>query len=142
MLNSKKISVLISKGEYTKFDLKSELQCRTKDEKAILIRHIIAVANPPGEKGILLFGIDDNGYPTGKLDLSIDEEQLQQTIREYCEPYVETSYEITKYQGYSIGQLTIYREPHKLPYRSRKTVADINKDEIFYRYGRHSTLAQ
>jgi len=58
-------------------------------DEAILIRHIIAIANPPGEKGILLFGIDDNGYPTGKLDLNIDEEQLQQTIREYCELILE-----------------------------------------------------
>lgn len=141
-LSSKKISELISKGEYTKFDLKGELLCSTKDEKATLIRHIIAIANPPGEKGILLFGIDDFGHPTGKLDPNISEEQLQQIIREYCEPYIEASYEITQYKGNLIGQLTIYREPHKLPYRARKAVAEIKKDDIYYRYGRHSVIAQ
>ncbi len=145
MLSSHYINRLITGGEFTKFDLKAELCCKTKSEKAELVRHIIAIANSPGRVGHLLFGIYDNRQPSGALDTSISEEQIQKIVKEYAEPYIETSYEIATFMGLSIGLLTIIREAKKLPYRFRKTVGGdkevINKDDIFYRHGRHSEKA-
>lgn len=136
---------LIARREFTKFDLKAELLCKTKSEKADLIKNIIAIANPPDEIGRLVFGIYDDGQPSGKLDIGISEEQIQKIVKEYTTPYIETSYEVVPFKNQSVGLLTIRRESNKLPYRVGKSVGGnkqaINKDEIFYRHGRHSEQA-
>lgn len=142
-MNKEQIQLLIHNREYTKFDLKAELRCHTKPEKAEIIKDIIAIVNPPGVSGHLIYGVNDDGTPSGKLDLTITEEQIQQIIKEYCEPYIETRYEIVEYNNVPVGCLSIFREAYKLPYRVRKTVggagSQISKDDVFYRYGRHAT---
>jgi hypothetical protein len=145
MFNEQYIQSMIAKREFTKFDLKAELAYKTKSDKAELVKDIIAIANPPGKIGQLLFGVYDDGQPSGKLDMKVSEEQIQKIVKEYATPYIETSYEIILLKNHNTGLLTIYREPRKLPYRVGKTVGGndkaINKDDIFYRHGRHSEKA-
>ncbi len=145
MFNEQYIQELIAKRESTKFDLKAEILCKTKDEKSDLVKNIIAIANPPGKIGHLLFGVYDNGQPSGKLEMGVSEEQIQKIVKEYTTPYIETSYEIVPFKNQSTSLLTIRREPSKLPYRVGKSVGGnkqaINKDDIFYRHGRHSEKA-
>ena len=145
MTSAQRIQELIARGEFTKFDLKAKLSCENKSEKAELVKDIIAIANPPGEVGHLLFGVSDDGQPSGQLNTTITEEQIQKIVKEYTTPYIETSYEIVPCINQSTGILTIRREPSKLPYRVAKSVGGnkqaINKDDIFYRHGRHSEKA-
>ncbi len=95
--------------------------------------------------GHLLFGVSDDGQPSGQLNTTITEEQIQKIVKEYTTPYIETSYEVVTFKNQSAGFLTIRRESNKLPYRVGKSVGGnkqaINKDEIFYRHGRHSEQA-
>jgi len=145
MVDERYISALISKREFTKCDFKAELHCKTKSQKAELVKDIIAIANPPGKAGHLLFGIYDNGQLSGKLDVSVSEEQIQKIVKEYTDPYIEIFYEIVQFKNQSVGLLTIHREARKLPYKVGKTVGGndraIHKDDIFYRHGRHSEKA-
>lgn len=145
MFNEQYIQELIVKREFTKCDLKAELSCKTKSEKAELVKDIIAITNPPGEIGHLVFGVYDDGQPSGNLDISISEEQIQKIVKEYTTPYIETSYEIVPSKNHHAGLLTTMREADKLPYRVGKSVGGnkqaINKDDIFYRHGRHSEKA-
>lgn len=137
---------LIRRGEGAKLDFKARLDLATKDLRAQLVKHVLATANTRGSLGYLVFGVDDQGKPTGQLRNTPTEEQIQQVIREYSEPYVDTSYQILSVDGLPVGLLTISRQAEKLPYRVAKSVGGgdkaISRDDIFYRYGRHSMKAQ
>ena len=137
---------LIRRGEGDKLDFKARLDLATKDLKAQLVKHVLAIANTRGSLGYLVFGVDDQGNPTGQLKDRPTEEHIQQVIREYTEPYVETSYQLLSVNGVPVGLLTISRQAEKLPYRVAKPVGAgdkaILRDDIFYRYGRHSVKAQ
>lgn len=145
MYNEEYIQAKVQKGEFTKFDLKAELPHKTKSDKAELVKDIIAIANPRGGTGHLLFGVYDDGQPSKKLDTGVSEEQIQKIVKEYTTPYIETSYDILLFKNQRVGLLTIHREAEKLPYRVAKTAGEkdkaINKDDIFYRHGRHSEKA-
>jgi hypothetical protein len=136
---------LIRRGEGSKLDFKGCLDLATRNAKAEFVRDVLCIVNPPGPVGYLLFGVDDEGKPTGQLRDTPTEEQIQQVIREYTEPYVDTSYEIVSVGGVPVGLLTITRQPERLPYRVARPVGGddkaIRKDDVFYRYGRHCVKA-
>ena len=136
---------LFRRGEHEKLDFKSALRIATRDEKAKLVKHVLAIANTRGDVGHLLFGIDDSGNESGLLDATITEEQIQRVIREYCDPYVTTTYEVVHYREADVGVLTIRREAHKLPYHPARDIgfggAKVHRHNIFIRHGRHSEIA-
>jgi len=144
------LDLLLKRSEGPKLDFKASLQLSTKDEKAEFIKDVIAIANTVGPDGVtqgcLVLGVADDQQVVGLSADAPTEEQIQQTIREYTEPYIETTYELSETSKGRVGVLTILREPTKVPYRVGKAVGGnkkaIDKDDIFYRYGRHSRKIQ
>jgi len=131
------------KKEGSKVDLKLTLPLKTKDDKAKFVKHVIALANTPRGTGYLLIGVDDKTkQPKEAPPPEGIEEDVQRILSTYCQPLIETEYEIVKIKGVSVGALSIYRKSVDLPYRVKKTVGGdknlIEVDDIFIRHGRLS----
>lgn len=141
-INADQIRRLLQK-EGPKVDLKLTLPLKTKDDRAKFVKHVIALANTPRGTGYLLIGVDDKTkQPKEAPPPEGIEEDIQRILSTYCQPLIETEYEIVKIKGGSVGALSIYRKSVDLPYRVKKTVGGdknmIEVDEIFIRHGRLS----
>jgi hypothetical protein len=139
-LESKFIDDLVTEWETTSVEFKRELATKTADQKAELVKDIIALVNTQASgRRFLVIGFDNStrayhGPPNAK----INQEHIEQLVSEYIEPAVDVRYEVIDYRSGPVGRLEALRDPKKLPYRVKKSVGDkkrIERGNVFVRHG-------
>lgn len=139
-VESQFIDALVAEWETTSVDFKREQRTNTADEKAELIKDVIALANTQASgRRWLIIGFDDKTRAYhGPPDPKITQEHIEQLVSQYTAPAVDIRYEVTDYRAGQIGKLEVIRDPTKLPYRAAKSVGDkkrIEEGEVFVRHG-------
>lgn len=139
-LESKFIDQLVGEWETTSVDFKRELHTNTADEKAELIKDVIALANTQASgRRLLIVGFEDKTRQYhGPPDAKVTHEHLEQLMSQYVIPVVNVRYEIVAYRSGTVGKLEVLRDPSKLPYRVKKSIGDkkrIEQDDVFVRHG-------
>ena len=139
-LESKFIDDLVAEWETTSVDFKRELETKTADQKAELVKDVISLANTKASgRHWMITGFEDKtrqyfGPPNPK----VDQEHLEQIVAQYTEPVVDIRYSLVEYRAGSVGRLEVVRDPKKLPYRVAKSVGDkkrIAQGDVFVRHG-------
>jgi len=137
---ARRILTLVAYGETTSVELKREVETGTKDQKAELVKDLLALANtqasPPH---LLLVGFDDktrsyHGAPNPRMT----QEHLEQLLEEYTAPVLNVRYRVIDLPEGPVGEVEVVRERTKLPYRVATSVGDkkrIEKGTLFVRHG-------
>jgi hypothetical protein len=139
-LESKAIDELVAEWETTSVDFKREVHTDTADEKAELIKDVIALANTQASgQRWLIIGFEDKlrKYHCAP-DPKITQEHLEQLISQYTDPVVGIRFQVVAYRDGAVGKLEVLRDPRKLPYRVARSVGDkkrIEHGDIFVRHG-------
>lgn len=139
-LESKFIDGLVTDWETTSVEFKRELETRTADQKAELIKDIIAIGNTQASgRRLLIIGFDNSTRAYhGPPNARISQEHIEQLVSQYLEPVVDVRYEAIDYRLGTVGRLEVLRDPKKLPYRVKKSVGDkkrIEGGDVFVRHG-------
>jgi hypothetical protein len=139
-LESKFIDSLVAEWETTSVDFKRELHTRTADEKAELVKDVIALVNTQASgQRLLLVGFDNKTRQYhGPPDSKITQEHLEQLMSQYTDPVVDVRYQVVAYRMGPVGKLEVLRDPEKLPYRVTKSIGDkkrIERGDVFVRHG-------
>jgi len=139
-IESKFIDDLVAQWETTSVDFKRELHTATADEKAELVKDVIALANTQASgQRFLVIGFDDKTREYhGPPDAKITQEHLEQLMSQYTDPVVDLRYEVVAYYAGPVGKLEVSRDPKKLPYCVAKSIGDkkrIKQGDTFVRHG-------
>lgn len=118
-MNINKVRHLVTQDESLKLDFKLKLSIELDSEKKELVKDIIAMANTPGGRGYIIFGVKDKTREiVGIEDLPENiEERIQQIIANRSMPPVPIAFDIVSYEGKKLGIITIYRSmqvPHQM----------------------------
>ncbi len=113
-----KLQMLIKKSEGAKLDFKRDMELLTSSQKKEFAKDVAAIANTPGGRGYIIFGIEDkNKNVVGVEYDKYMEEKIQQIIAQRIDPPVAVRMEYVKYRRKSIGVLTIFKsiqKPHQI----------------------------
>lgn len=118
-MDSHKLGHLLDKEEGFKLDFKAQLSLGLESEKKEFVKDVIAIANTPGGRGYIIFGIKDKTKEVlgiDKLPNNI-EEKIQQIIAARSVPPVPVCFDLIPYKGKKIGVLTIFKSlqvPHQM----------------------------
>lgn len=139
-IESKFIDDLVAQWETTSVDFKRELHTNTADEKAELIKDVIALANTQASgRRFLIVGFDDKTRQYhGPPDPKVTQEHLEQLMSQYTDPVVDLRYEVLAYRAGPVGKLEVLRDPKKLLYCVAKSTGDkkrVKQGDIFVRHG-------
>lgn len=118
-MNINKVRRLVTQDESLKLDFKLKLSIELDSEKKELVKDIIAMANTPGGRGYIIFGVRDKTREiVGIEDLPENiEERIQQIIANRSMPPVPIAFDIVSYEGKKLGIITVYRSmqvPHQM----------------------------
>ena len=118
-MNLHKLHQLLKKDEGFKLDFKLRLHLELESEKKELVKDVIAIANTPGGRGYIIFGIkDENKEVVGLEEVpSHIEEKIQQIIANRSTPPVSIRFDLLKVEEKQIGIITIFKSmqiPHQL----------------------------
>ena len=118
-MNTNKVKHLLKQEESFKLDFKLKLSIELDSEKKELVRDIIAMANTPGGRGYIIFGVKDKTREVvGIEDVPENiEERLQQIIANRSMPPVPIAFDMIAYEGKKLGVITIYKSmqvPHQM----------------------------
>ena len=143
-LESAFIDRLLTEWETTSVEFKRQLETRTADQKAELVKDVIALANTQASGSRwLIIGFDDKTRSYfGPPDAKTTNEHLEQLMSQYTEPVVDIRYDAAQYRLGPVGRLEVIRDPKKLPYRVRKPIGDKKRIEAVDIYVRHGSLTE
>lgn len=118
-MNLQKLRQLLKSEEGFKLDFKLRLNIDKDEDKREFVKDVIAIANTPGGKGYILFGIEDKTRRIVGLDhIGLNtEERIQQIIAHRSTPPVPVHFEIVELSHRKIGILTIFKSmqvPHQM----------------------------
>lgn len=118
-MNSHKIRQLLKNDEGFKLDFKAKLSLNFDSEKKEFVKDVIAIANTPGGRGYILFGIEDQTRAILGLEEIPEhiEERIQLIIANRCIPPVPVSFDTVEVEGKVVGVLTIFKSmqvPHQM----------------------------
>lgn len=152
-LESRRIDGLVGDWETTSVEFKRELHTDTADQKAELIKDLIALANTQASgPRLLVVGFDDKTHEySGPPDPKITQDHLEDLLARYTDPMVDVRWHTVEYKAGPVGQIEVWRDPKKLPYKVAKDVGGkVAKDvgdkgdkkrvtagQIFVRHGSH-----
>ncbi|MDF2612637.1 MAG: transcriptional regulator [Clostridia bacterium] len=118
-MNINKLKQLLKNEEGFKLDFKLKLSLELESDKKEFVKDVIAIANTPGGRGYILFGVEDK---TRNL-IGIEEvpynteEKIQQIISNRSVPPVPVMFEVQDIDNKKIGILTIFKSmqvPHQM----------------------------
>lgn len=122
MVSSEAIKRLIQRGESVNLEFKRRISAPSKIAKSL-----VAFANTKG--GILLIGIDDNGYVFGVPDEKYPLTTLKKIANTWCSPAIDFNSEMVELDGKYIIYVNIpesHFKPHfVIPHDSEASVAYI-----------------
>lgn len=103
MISKNEIIELIEEAEESPtLDYKEDLHLETDGDKAEFVKDVIALANS-GELAHIIVGVEDGtGRPVG-LKTTHDAEQLNQILKDKCDPPISVEYIEKNILGYKIG---------------------------------------
>jgi hypothetical protein len=110
MITEAEIIELIKKAEEgPSLDYKEDLPLQSDGDKAELVKDVIALANS-GEKADIVIGVEDGtGKPVG-LKTPHTAEQINQILKDKCDPPISVEYVERNILGYKIGIIEINGE--------------------------------
>lgn len=114
-----KLYSLLKNEEGFKLDFKLKLNLETESEKKEFVKDVIAIANTPGGRGYIIFGIEDHtrkivGIEEPSLFI---EEKIQQIIANRSTPPVPVRFDKIEVEKKKVGVLTIFKSmqiPHQM----------------------------
>ncbi|MDF2877318.1 MAG: transcriptional regulator [Clostridia bacterium] len=118
-MNSNKLKYLLKNDEGFKLDFKLKLSLELESDKKEFVKDVIALANTPGGRGYIVFGIQDKTRKIVGIEDIPDhiEEKIQQTIVNRSVPPVPVMFELQKIKDKTIGILTVFKSmqvPHQM----------------------------
>lgn len=118
-MNLNKLRQLLNSDEGFKLDFKLKLSFDLESERKEFVKDVIAIANTPGGRGYIIFGIEDQTRRiVGLEDIPEHmEERIQQIIANRTNPPVPIHFEILRVDRKQIGVLTIFKSmqvPHQM----------------------------
>lgn len=118
-MNLNKLRQLLNSDEGFKLDFKLKLSFYLESEKKEFVKDVIAIANTPGGRGYILFGIKDQTREVMGLEDIPEhiEERIQQIIANRTSPPVPVHFEVLQLNKKQIGVLTIFKSmqvPHQM----------------------------
>ena len=110
MITEAEIMELINEAEESPtLDYKQDLPLQTSGDKAEFVKDVIALANS-GEKAHILVGVEDGtGKPVGSKTRRTAE-QMNQILKDKCDPPISVEYVERNILGYTIGVIEIKGE--------------------------------
>jgi Putative DNA-binding domain len=137
---SRAIDKLVAEWETTSVDFKREMHTDTPDQKAELIKDLIALANTKASgEHLLVIGFDPKTRTYfGPPDPKLTQDHLEQLASAYTEPIVSLRFTKVPYRSGIVGKFEVVRDPEKLPYKVAKQVGGkkrIDVGQIFVRHG-------
>ncbi len=118
-MNINKLRQLLKRDEGFKLDFKLKVSLELESDKKEFVKDVIAIANTPGGRGYILFGIEDKTRAiVGIEDLPDNiEERIQQIIANRSTPPVPVKFELQLVDDKKVGILTIFKSmqvPHQM----------------------------
>lgn len=118
-MNINKLRQLLNSDEGFKLDFKLKLSLDLESEKREFVKDIIAIANTPGGRGHIIFGVEDQTRRVIGLEEipEYTEERIQQIIANRTAPPVPVHFEVIKVDKKQIGVVTIFKSmqvPHQM----------------------------
>lgn len=118
-MNLNKVKQLLKNDEGFKLDFKLKLALELESEKKEFVKDVIAIANTPGGRGYIIFGVEDRTRRiAGIEDIPLNiEEKIQQIIANRSVPPVPVKFEAVETNHKKIGILTIFKSmqvPHQM----------------------------
>jgi hypothetical protein len=98
---------IIDSDEALKIDRKKMFEIKNDHQKKEFAKDVSAIANTPGPRGFLLYGITNDKKVEGISSSDFKEEQMQQIISSRCDPPVKFLAYTLKHLGQDIGILEI-----------------------------------
>lgn len=118
-MNRQKFRQLLKQDEGFKLDFKLKLGLELESEKKEFVKDVIAIANTPGGRGYIIFGVADqtrNVVGLEEIPPHI-EERIQQMIANRAIPPVPVKWEVVILEGKKVGVVTIFKSmqvPHQM----------------------------
>lgn len=118
-MNVNKLYQLLKNDEGFKLDFKLQLHLECETEKKEFVKDVIAIANTPGGRGYIVFGIEDQTRRiVGLSDVPTHiEERIQLMIANRATPPVPVRFDLLEVQGKKVGVVTIFKSmqvPHQM----------------------------
>ena len=118
-INKSKILQLLKHDEGFKLDFKLKISLELDSEKKEFVKDVIAIANTPGGRGYIIFGVEDQTREIvgiNKMPKDI-EERIQMIIANRVTPPVPVNFDIIEVDKKIIGVVTIFKSiqiPHQM----------------------------
>jgi len=110
MISLSKIKQLIEKeDEGTTLDYKENLPVETNGDKAKFVKDVISLANS-GETTHIIIGVEDGTRKLVGIKTHHEAEQLNQILRDKCDPTISVEYAERNIMGHAIGVIEIVGE--------------------------------
>lgn len=118
-MNLHKLRQLLKNDEGFKLDFKLKLNLELDSEKKEFVKDVIAIANTPGGRGYIIFGVEDQTRRIVGLDEVPEhiEERIQQIIANRATPPVPVRFDLLQIEDKKIGVVTIFKSmqvPHQM----------------------------
>jgi hypothetical protein len=137
---SRQIDALVAEWETTSVDFKRQMETKTADQKAELIKDILSLANTKSSgRRLIVVGFQDSDHEYfAEPSPTLTQEHLEQLVSEYTAPFVEVRWRVLDYRQGPVGVLEVIRDPAKLPYRAARSIGDKKRmleGHVFVRHG-------
>jgi hypothetical protein len=114
-MRPEELKEILKQDESVYLEYKSAIDLRTKAGIAKFLKEVLALANSLQRHAYLIIGVEEKDKQKTVVGMQdVSEEQIQQTVAEWCHPKIDFKFEVIPYDGLSIGVMTIYasRPPH------------------------------
>lgn len=118
-MNLHKLRQLLKNDEGFKLDFKLKLNLELESEKKEFVKDVIAIANTPGGRGYIIFGVEDQTRRVVGLSEILEhvEERIQQMIANRTTPPVPVRFDLLQVEDKKVGVITIFKSmqvPHQM----------------------------
>lgn len=118
-MNLHKLRQLLKNDEGFKLDFKLKLNLELESEKKEFVKDVIAIANTPGGRGYIIFGVEDQTrHIVGLSEIPEHvEERIQQIIANRTTPPVPVRFDLLQVENKKVGVVTIFKSmqvPHQM----------------------------
>lgn len=107
VITPSQLKKIIDNNETTKTDFKEIFELKNDHQKKEFAKDVSAIANTPGKRGFLIYGITRDRKVKGISPSDFKEEQMQQIISSRIDPPVRFSAYKLRYSGHYVGILEI-----------------------------------
>ncbi len=145
-LLSQMLDQLVAEWETTSVEFKREIHTNIADEKAELVRDILALANTRASgEHLLIVGFEPATHGWVQTpDPKITQDHLEDIVSEYTAPTVKIRYEVIGYRAGPVGRLKVLRNPLELPYKVKRSIGEKRRilvGQVFVRHNSHVAVA-